>query len=135
MSGRSVSFRLPLFVTPAHECGYLPERSARSAFVDPSAPKSPELLSILSRHGFRRSGAHIYRPECPQCRACVALRIPVHEFRRRRCQRRVWRHNQDLRVVVDRSTRIAVGERAHLRFEPGSVHLFDESGGRVEPAP
>ena len=99
MSGRPVSFRLPLFVTPAHECGYLPERSARSAFVDPSAPKSPELLSILSRHGFRRSGAHIYRPECPQCRACVALRVPVHEFRRRRCQRRVWRHNQDLRVV------------------------------------
>ena len=43
--------------------------------------------------------------------------------------------DQDLRVVVDRSIRIAVGERAHLRFEPGSVHLFDESGGRVEPTP
>ena len=43
--------------------------------------------------------------------------------------------DQDLRVVVDRATRIGVGERAHLRFEPDSVHLFDESGGRVEPAP
>ncbi len=42
---------------------------------------------------------------------------------------------QDLRVVVDRSIRLAVGERAHLRFETGSVHLFDESGRRVEPAP
>ena len=73
--------RLPLFVTPAHECGYLTDRSARSAFVDPSAPKNPELLSILSRHGFRRSGSYIYRPACPECRACVALRIPVREFR------------------------------------------------------
>ena len=43
--------------------------------------------------------------------------------------------DQDLRVVVDRATRIAVGEQAHLRFETGSVHLFDESGRRVEPAP
>ena len=43
--------------------------------------------------------------------------------------------DQDLRVVVDRTTRLAVGEQANLRFEPDSVHLFDESGRRVEPAP
>lgn len=43
--------------------------------------------------------------------------------------------DQDLRVVVDRTIRLAVGERAHLRFEPGSVHLFDEAGRRMEPAP
>ena len=42
---------------------------------------------------------------------------------------------QDLRVVVDRANRIAVGEQANLRFETGSVHLFDEGGRRVEPAP
>ena len=43
--------------------------------------------------------------------------------------------DQDLRVVVDRTTRIAVGEQAHLRFETDSVHLFDGSGRRAEPAP
>ncbi len=43
--------------------------------------------------------------------------------------------DQDLRVVVDRTIRLAVGERANLRFEPGSVHLFDEAGRRMEPAP
>ena len=42
--------------------------------------------------------------------------------------------DQDLRVVVDRSIRLAVGERAHLRFESDSVHLFDKNGSRVEPA-
>ena len=40
---------------------------------------------------------------------------------------------QDFRAVVDRTIRVAVGEQAHLRFEPGSVHLFDGSGLRVEP--
>ena len=43
--------------------------------------------------------------------------------------------DQDLRVVVDRAIRIGVGERAHLRFEPDSVHLFDDGGRRVDPAP
>ena len=42
--------------------------------------------------------------------------------------------DQDLRVVVDRTSRLAVGEQAHLRFEPDSVHLFDEAGRRVEAA-
>ena len=42
---------------------------------------------------------------------------------------------QDLRVVVDRTTRLTVGEQAHLRFEPGAVHVFDEGGRRVEPVP
>ena len=47
--------------------------------------------------------------------------------------------DQDLRVVVDRTDRtdgrFAVGEQARIRFEAGSVHLFDEAGRRVEPAP
>ena len=99
MSETFASDRLPLLVTPAHECGYLPERTARTAFLGPSVPKSPGLLSALSRYGFRRSGEHIYRPVCRECQACVALRVPVHEFQPRRNQRRVWRRNQDLRVV------------------------------------
>ena len=40
--------------------------------------------------------------------------------------------DQDLRVVVDRTTRLSVGEQAHLRFDSDSVHLFDEAGRRVE---
>ena len=100
MSESPASIRLPLLVTPAHECGYLSERIASTAFVGPSVPKSPRLLGVLSEHGFRRSGEHIYRPVCRECQACVALRVPVHEFRPRRNQRRVWRRNQDLRVVV-----------------------------------
>ena len=100
VSEASASIRLPLLVTPAHECGYLSERIASTAYVGPSIAKSPRLLGILTQHGFRRSGEHIYRPVCRECQACVALRVPVHEFRPRRIQRRIWRRNQDLRVVA-----------------------------------
>jgi arginine-tRNA-protein transferase len=57
------------------------------------------LYSALSRHGFRRSGTHVYRPHCPGCQACVPVRVPVGTFAPRRVQRRVWRANRDLRVV------------------------------------
>ena len=99
MSRSPASVRVPLLVTPAHECGYLPRRSARTTFVSPSVTKSSGLLGALSEHGFRRSGEHIYRPLCRECRACIAVRVPVREFRPRRIQRRVWRRNQDLRVI------------------------------------
>ena len=36
------------------------------------------------------------------------------------------RGGQDLRVVVDRSVRVAPGERLHVRFRPGQTHVFDE---------
>lgn len=42
---------------------------------------------------------------------------------------------QDLRVVVDRETRVTVGERTHFRLLPESVHLFDGDGRRIEPPP
>ena len=64
VSESSASIRLPLLVTPAHECGYLSERIASTAYVGPSISKSPRLLGILTQHGFRRSGEHIYRPVC-----------------------------------------------------------------------
>ena len=99
MSVSSTSIRVPLLVTPGHECGYLPERTATTAFVGPSIPKNPRLLRLLAEHGFRRSGEHIYRPVCRECRACVALRVPVHEFRPRRIQKRVWRRNRDLQIA------------------------------------
>ena len=108
--------RLPLLVTPVHECGYLPERAASTAFVGPDYPKSPGLLGALSRHGFRRSGEHIYRPVCRECRSCIALRVPVREFRPRRGQRRVWRRNQDLRVIERDDTFRAEHYRLYDRY-------------------
>lgn len=100
MNSHVGSAKLLLFATPEHECSYLPGNGATTLFVDPNYPKDREVYTLLSRNGFRRSGEHVYRPDCRGCRACVPVRLLVREFRPRRAQRRAWRANEDIRVVA-----------------------------------
>jgi arginine-tRNA-protein transferase len=81
---------LRLFRGGQHPCPYLTDRAAASIFLDPNAAMTPALYGRLLDHGFRRSGEHVYRPDCPQCAACRAARLPVDAFRPRRGQRRTW---------------------------------------------
>jgi arginine-tRNA-protein transferase len=90
--------QLPLYRTPPHSCGYLPGLVASNVFVDPDITLDPGTYGVLLGQGFRRSGAHVYRPWCDNCQACVAARLPVAEFRPSRSQRRAIRANQDLEV-------------------------------------
>lgn len=91
---------LTFYATHLHPCSYLPGEEAVTLFVDPTATLDTSTYSTLARAGFRRSGEHVYRPHCPQCNACIPVRIPVAEFTPDRSQRRTWRRNQDLRVVA-----------------------------------
>jgi arginine-tRNA-protein transferase len=59
---------------------------------------SSTLYSQLSVLGFRRSGSHLYRPNCDTCKACIPARVPVQHFLPRRAQKRAWRLNQDILV-------------------------------------
>ncbi len=98
--------RLAFFATQPHDCSYFEQRQAVTLFVDPEADKTIEDYSLLSHYGFRRSGNHIYRPHCHQCHACVAIRVPVKEFRPNRNQRRNLKLNRDLSFqAVDASYR------------------------------
>ncbi|WP_130470201.1 arginyltransferase [Candidatus Magnetaquicoccus inordinatus] len=89
-----------LYLSRPHPCGYLPDRSAATLFVDPAATMHDELYAFLLERGFRRSGGHVYCHYCPGCRACQAVRIPVHAFQLSRSWRRIWQRNQDLTVRV-----------------------------------
>lgn len=89
---------IKLFATQPHPCSYLDDREATTLFVDPEAPVDITLYSQLSQLGFRRSGRHLYRPQCAQCQACISCRIPVNAFRPNRTQRRCWQRNQDLQI-------------------------------------
>lgn len=84
---------IPLYLSEHHECSYLPDELARTAFVHPSLPLSTELYSHLIEQGFRRSGNDIYVPRCQLCVQCVSVRIPVAEFHASRRQRRCWNKN------------------------------------------
>ncbi len=88
---------LPLFITPAHPCAYLPGRQSVSVVADP-ARTNAHIYDALAQQGFRRSGEHLYRPACGECQACISVRIPVHEFSPRRRDRRCLRLNEDLEV-------------------------------------
>jgi arginine-tRNA-protein transferase len=73
---------------------------ARTLFVDPLAPVDGARYQLLLDNGFRRSGAHIYRPECGECRRCIPVRIPAAELRLNRSQRRnLARNRSDLEIV------------------------------------
>ena len=87
---------LGFFTTPPHACGYLPKRNAITLFVDPRVRPDNTTYTLLSQHGFRRSGGHIYRPKCRGCDACVAIRVAVDAFKPNRSQRRNLKVNADV---------------------------------------
>jgi arginyl-tRNA--protein-N-Asp/Glu arginylyltransferase len=90
---------IPLHLGYEHECDYLPGQRARMAYVSPRVGLDPARYSRLAASGFRRSGDLVYRPHCPECAACVPVRIPVAQFTPSRAQRRALKANADLRVV------------------------------------
>jgi arginyl-tRNA--protein-N-Asp/Glu arginylyltransferase len=98
MKRENTSARLLLFATPPHDCGYLQGEAATTVFADPRVSNNTSVYTMLSRYGFRRSGNHLYRPQCERCSACVPVRVSVKSFRARRNQRRVWTKNRDLGV-------------------------------------
>jgi arginine-tRNA-protein transferase len=100
MTVRVEPARVLLFATPTHDCSYLPGNNATTLFVDPEFPKDPGIYTLLSRNGFRRSGEHVYRPNCDDCTACVPVRVPVERFAPRRSQRRTMRDNRDVHVAA-----------------------------------
>lgn len=56
-----------------HPCSYLPERLASSQMVAPIDRINDSNYGQLIDLGFRRSGLYVYRPQCPNCRACQSL--------------------------------------------------------------
>jgi len=98
--GSSPHTNLDFYLTPEHECSYLPDEDAMTLFADPSTNIDTLTYSELIRFGFRRSGTHVYRPRCPMCDACIPIRIPVERFKMSRSQRRNWKANADLQVTA-----------------------------------
>jgi arginine-tRNA-protein transferase len=97
---KSESTELRFFLTPEHPCSYLHDRQAKTLFLDPRETISSSLYSRLTNVGFRRSGSHLYRPQCGGCTACIPTRLRVSTFEPNRTQRRCIRDNEDLRFEL-----------------------------------
>jgi leucyl-tRNA---protein transferase len=122
---------LGFFSTPPHNCGYLPGQRAVTLFVDPRMRPDIGTYTLLSQHGFRRSGGHIYRPKCPSCEACIPIRLPVAEFRPRRSQRRNLRINADISV----SPREPAYDPLHFNLYHRYITARHTGGGMENPDP
>ncbi len=123
---------IPLFLTETHECSYLENKLARTAFVHPSFPMQTSVYSGLIAKGFRRSGDDVYLPHCEHCSACISARIPVDEFRPDRSQRRCWRKNQAVTVNIRSSEFDAHHFELYLKYQHfkhpgGSMAEVDEN--------
>jgi len=90
-----------LLSEPTHDqlepCPYLPDRQKRYRYFYALELSAAELDGLL-RAGWRKFGPYFFRPDCPGCRSCIPLRVPVDAFAPSRSQRRVLRANRDVEV-------------------------------------
>lgn len=125
--------RISLYLDHSHDCSYLPGRSARLAYVDPTVPLSMAIYGELASFGFRRSGEWVYRPQCGDCQACVPVRLPLMRFKPNRAQRRVEQLNRDVVVTIDPakySVEYSQLYRHYLGVRHGEMRIAD--GGEEE---
>jgi len=95
-----IESQLRFYMTVPHACSYLEDHEATTLFLDPEHPLTPQIYDLLSLVGFRRSGRHLYRPNCKGCDACISVRVPVEQFRPKRKHRKILNRNQDLTYRV-----------------------------------
>ena len=80
------------FVTPPHECSYLPDETASIEYQGFLTITPAEYRERMEQ-GWRRFGHSVFRPQCAACRKCQSIRVDVARFRPNRSQRRVRKLN------------------------------------------
>jgi len=97
-----------------HPCPYLPGEQARLPLRLPLGPLSRPNLDQRLASGDRRHGLVLYRPQCPACQACEAIRVDAAAFTPSKSQRRALRRSRDLLTV----------ERGPVRVDAERVDLY-----------
>lgn len=88
-----------LALQPPRPCSYLPGKVARERAFRAERLDGAGYHALMDR-GFRRAGDVFYAMDCPDCRRCVPLRVPVATFTPTRSQRRALRKNCDVTMTV-----------------------------------
>ncbi len=92
--------QLRFYMTVPHDCSYLADHTATTLFLDPEQPVNQQVYDLLTLVGFRRSGKHLYRPNCKGCNACISVRVPTEEFQLKRKHRKTLNRNRDLSARI-----------------------------------
>lgn len=81
-------------------CPYLEGRIERKLFGRLDPRNAQKTNNLLTKAGFRRSHDILYKPACPGCQACQAVRIPVQQFYLSKNLKKIMRRGQNLRLDV-----------------------------------
>jgi len=100
MSAMNDQTRINFYASSPEPCGYLSDRQSISAFANPYVDMDADTYNNLIQFGFRRSGGYLYRPHCPDCTACISLRVRAEEHRPSRNDRKNLRRNADIELQV-----------------------------------
>ena len=115
-------------------CAYLPDRLWRLPLRLPVRPLSRRELDERLTAGDRRQGRLLYRASCPECQACVPLRVDVACFEPSRTQRRVFARGERL-IRVEHGRLGVSAERVELynrhKAARGLGTGNDETGAEV----
>lgn len=123
--------KVRLFRTAPHDCSYLEGRRAATLFVDPDVQVTASINSQLSERGFRRSGSHIYKPDCHGCQSCVSSRVLVDDFQLKRQHRKIVNRNSDL---VARETDSLDRDETYSLYSD-YIHQRHADGDMYPPSP
>ena len=104
MSSQFNPNQLSFFITPPHECPYLANQQSKTIFLSPEIHSDQLLYTALINQGFRRSGEHIYRPNCDDCKACISVRIPVDKYQLSRNEKRALKKSKIFRTQIAPAT-------------------------------
>ena len=110
------------FATAPMPCPYLPDKAERRVVTELMGPDASDIHDHLTLAGFRRSHGIAYAPACPDCNACIAVRIKARAFRPNRTQRRIAARNDDL-VFAE------VGRATTEQFELFTVYQTTRHAG------
>jgi arginyl-tRNA--protein-N-Asp/Glu arginylyltransferase len=81
------------YTVPVSQCGYLPQERWSLEYEYAALLSREEYLELM-QDNWRRFGHMLFRPNCPTCRMCRALRVRAAEFRPDRSQRRTRAANE-----------------------------------------
>lgn len=128
------------YATKLMPCDYLPDRSEAKTIADLNGEAAQKWANVLSRAGFRRSHNLCYIPSCPDCRACVSVRVCAQRFVPSSTMKKVMRRNRSVHLSVVpnvataeqydlfkayQSARHAGGEMEKMQFEEYRAMIED----------
>ncbi|MFO0938982.1 MAG: arginyltransferase [Gemmataceae bacterium] len=111
------------FTSRPEPCNYLPAETSRMKYEIFGEISTAEYFQRMNA-GWRRFGFSLFTHDCPTCRKCQSIRVPVASFEPDRSQKRALKANRDVSLVIGSPTvdeaRIALYDKFH-RFQSEAI--------------